>query len=391
MRQVRASYEIVAFSKTLEALYRIVRSANIAFFAGELEVAYRVLIDALRLFRRLDNKKAIGIACNNIGNTLLAIYREMQSLHEGELYGLTKAEVIKQAIAHYHTAIQVGEQAYDQFYMQQGWSPACLDFMQHLSNRYFNRGLFLLIIKEDHDEPGEIEQLGMRDLQIAGDMDEEVVSYSAEIGWGTDDQSEKRFNINVTRICGYNTLRSIGYMNDWGVEHLIQDTMSIVKAEAERAEKSRLFASVSLAGRLQELEVQLMQRKMLEGDLETAAKIAVRMLIEDEQIFGEAVLKALEVLLCYSSSNFVDDDFRNDAIPALNAYHQLVTDSLQEKRQNARDDLESTFSGSIAKSVSGSIIRHSYGEKVSHRTSSTNNRHSEIELESSRFVTMEDF
>mmetsp|Transcript_14759 Transcript_14759/g.36122 ORF Transcript_14759/g.36122 Transcript_14759/m.36122 type:complete len:457 (-) Transcript_14759:914-2284(-) len=388
VRQIRGSYEIVAFSKTLEALYKIVRSANIAFFAGELEVAYRVLIDALRLFRRLDNKKAIGIACNNVGNTLLAIYREMQSLHETELFGLTKKEVIQQAIAYYHTAIQHGEQAYDQFYEMQGWSPQCLDFMQHLSNRYFNRGLFLLIMKNDHDKPEEIEQLGMRDLQIAGDMDEEVVSYSAEIGWGSDDRAEKRFNVNLVRIRGYNTLRSIGYTDDWGVESLIDDTMSILKVEAAREESSDLFTSVSLAGRLQEIEVQLMRRNMLEGDLETAARIAVRMVIEDERIAGEAMLKALDVLLYYASSNFVDDTFRDTAIPALHAYQQIVNDVLDEKLQNARDELESTFSGSLTKSVSGPIKRHSAGERPSTRTSATP-RHEQ--LESSMFVTMEDF
>ena len=388
VRQVRGSYEIVAFSKTLEALYKIVRSANIAFFAGELEVAYRVLIDALRLFRRLDNKKAIGIACNNIGNTLLAIYREMQSLHETELFGLTRKEVIQQAIAYYHSAIQLGEEAYDQFYEMQGWSPQCLDFMQHLSNRYFNRGLFLLIIKNDHDKPEEIEQLGMRDLQIAGDMDEEVVSYSAEIGWGSGNRAEKRFNVNLVRIRGYNTLRSIGYSDNWGVESLIEDTMSILKTEAEREESSDLFKSVSLAGRLQEIEVQLMRRMMLEGDVETAARIAVRMVIEDERIAGEAMLRALDVLLSYASSNFVDDTFREIAIPALHAYHQVVTDVLDKNLQDARDELESTFSGSLTKSVSGPIKRRSSGERPSTRTSATP-RHEQ--LESSMFVTMEDF
>lgn len=377
---MRASYEIVAFSRTLEALYRIVRSANIAFFAGELEVAYRVLVDALRLFRRLGNNKAVGIACNNIGNTLLAIYREIRVSGEKELYGLTKREVVSQGIAHFHDAIQLGEKAYDEFYELQGWSPSCLDFMQHLSNRYFNRGLFLLHVKNDHEEPQMIEALGMRDLQISGDMDQEVVSYSEEIGWGSADRAEKRFSVNLIRLRGYNTLLSLGYTNDWGVEELIEDTLDIVKAESQNAETSEVFANVSLAGRLQEIEVQLIRRMVLQGDLETAAKIAVRMLIEDERVFGEAMLKALEVLVSYAESDLADEDFKRQATRALKSYHRVILDVLEEKMQNAKYKLESTFSN-FGKSTPGSIIRYS----------STSRHSTHYHEESSRFVTMEDF
>ena len=77
LRTVKASQEIVKFSDSIEMLSKVVRSANAAFYAGEFEVAYFVLVDALRLFRRLDNKKAIGIACNNLGNTMMGMYQEM--------------------------------------------------------------------------------------------------------------------------------------------------------------------------------------------------------------------------------------------------------------------------------------------------------------------------
>mgnify|MGYP005850444761 CR=1 FL=1 len=43
----RGSTEILNVSNTMESLYEVVRFANAAFDAGELEVAYRVLKDSL--------------------------------------------------------------------------------------------------------------------------------------------------------------------------------------------------------------------------------------------------------------------------------------------------------------------------------------------------------
>jgi len=54
--------EVDSVYQTMEMLYKVVQFANIAFFAGDLEVAYEVLRDALHLFARLDNKKAIAVA-----------------------------------------------------------------------------------------------------------------------------------------------------------------------------------------------------------------------------------------------------------------------------------------------------------------------------------------
>jgi hypothetical protein len=388
VRKVRASYEIVAFSRTLEALYKIVRSANNAFFAGEVEVAYLFLLDALRLFRRLDNKKAVGIASNNIGNTLFGIYCEMQANDLDELYGLTRDEVVTQGIAHFHNAIQLGEKAYDEFYKLQGWSPHCLDFMQHLANRYFNRGMFLLHVKHDHENPKEIEELGMRDLQIARDMDQEVVSYGEEIGWGSKDRIAKRFNVNLVRIRGYNSLQALGYDHDWGVEELVEETLDIIKKEFRNRDSSELFADMTVAGRLQELEGRLMRHKVLRGELETAARIAVRMIIEDEHVFVDSMMQAIDVLILYAESGAVNEDFRSRIIPSLMGYHHIVETYIGERRQVARDDFGAM---SITRS-SGSFVQTTSGR--SSLRQSVNTRHSDSVLPmdaSSRFVTMEGF
>ena len=351
VRQVNASYEIDAFSKTLEALYRIVRSANIAFFAGELDFAYRVLVDALRLFRRLDNKKAVGIASNNIGNILLGIYREMQSANLDRLYGLSRSDVVSQGILHFHNAIRLGEKAYDEFYDLQGWTPSCLNFMQHLSNRYFNRGLFLLHVKNDHANPTEIETFGLRDIQIAGDMDQEVVAYSEEIGWASADLAEKRFNVSLVRIRGFIILYDLGFTNDWGVEHLVEETVDVIRTECKN-NRSELFSTMSLAGRLQDLEIQLMKYYRIRGDVDTAAKIAVRMIIEDERILTEAMATAMDILIKYFDQGQVDAALRARLSPILLSYRTEVVDLIKERRQAARDDLDS-----MSASLPGSILQ----------------------------------
>lgn len=54
--------EIDCVYKTIEVLYKVLTFANSAFFSGDLEVAYHVLRDALFLFNRLGNEKAIAVA-----------------------------------------------------------------------------------------------------------------------------------------------------------------------------------------------------------------------------------------------------------------------------------------------------------------------------------------
>lgn len=390
----------MVLSGTLEALYRIVKFANSAFFAGELGSAYYVLIDVLRLFRRLDNKKAIGIASNNLGNTLLSIYREMKQLKVNELYGLTMDDVISQGIAHFHTAITVGEKTYDDFYNLQGWSPACLNFMQHLANRYFNRGMFLLIVKNDHNDPSEIERLGLRDLQIADDMDHEVVAYGEEIGWGGNERVANRFNVNITRIKGYIILCSKGYdpgEHDWRIDELIEGTIALVKAERKK-KNSKLFSAIGYSGRLQELELQLMRYKLVQNDIEVAAMIAVRMLIEDEYIFVEAMRQAISVLIKYAESDKVEEDFSEKILPVLEQYQGCVGKMVAKKKEDLMNSFSDTISlttrstGQSAHSLGsrGIIlsIRASLMSSDSYRSRVSYIEQSEV---SEVFVTMEDF
>ena len=208
--------------KTMETLYKVIIFANIAFFSGDLSTAYKVLKvsfvssaslidqkrlhtsfnrhqDAMRVFNKLDNKKAVAVGSNNLGNTMLTIYRTMVTEAEKNdpfsrpevMFGLTRrqvnpcqyelatpfmstndvnfepiSQVIAKGAAYYAHSIKLGEEAYDEFYNQQGWSEECLVFMQFLSNRYFNRAVFFLTTSPSSDDPKEAESLGLRDLEI---------------------------------------------------------------------------------------------------------------------------------------------------------------------------------------------------------------------------------
>lgn len=160
-REVECVYE------TIEVLYEVVRFANSAFFSGDLEVAYQVFRDALRLFSRLDNKKAIAVASNNLGNTMLTVHRTMTASGSVEMCGLSKTQVVEKGMAYFAHSIKLGEEAYDKFYDEQGWSEECLSFMQFLANRYFNRAMFLLTTSCDNPNRKEAESLGFRDLQVS--------------------------------------------------------------------------------------------------------------------------------------------------------------------------------------------------------------------------------
>ena len=110
--------EVDSVYKTTEMLYKVVRFANLAFFSGDLEVAYNVLRDALPLFTRLDNSKAVAVASNNLGNTMLTIYRTMEANGGSDevMCGMNRKVVVQKGTAFFAQSIRLGEVAYDKFY-----------------------------------------------------------------------------------------------------------------------------------------------------------------------------------------------------------------------------------------------------------------------------------
>ncbi|CAB9512321.1 expressed unknown protein [Seminavis robusta] len=292
--------EVRHVSSTMEVLHKVVRDANVAFFAGDVETAYAVLTDTLRLFQRLDNKKAIGVSNNNLGNCMLTMYRRMQTTKEEKVCGFTQKELVQKGVAYFHKAIKLGEAAYDDFYEREGWSPNCLEFMQHLSNRYFNRAMFLLTVKDNHKNPRELEELGFRDLQIVRDMDVEIVDEGTQVGWDVR-TADQLFDVKMSRIKGHLLLLEMGYPDEWDIDELLDDAVKIVSGELNKG-GSKLFVELCQVGRMQQVEAELIRYLQLKGDLENASKVAIRMLLEDEYTLPGAQTRAVEVLLEYVQS-----------------------------------------------------------------------------------------
>eukprot|EP00934_Nitzschia_sp_Nitz4_P004295 Nitzschia sp. Nitz4//scaffold3_size479765//268429//273580//NITZ4_000112-RA/size479765-snap-gene-1.403-mRNA-1//-1//CDS//3329550794//4285//frame0 len=369
--------EIETFADSMDVLSVVVKSANTAFHAGEFEVAYLVLVDSLRLFRRLGNKKATGIACNNLGNVLMGMYQEMKRDGLDMLAGLSRRKLIAEGITCYHEAIRLGEAAYDEFNDLHGWTPDCLEFMQHLSNRYFNRGLFLLSVRAEYDNPSKIEEQGKRDLQIAQDMDSEVIAYGEDIGWDSAGRIERTFEVMISRANGYNLLCELGHGDVVEVENHLKDTFTVLLSEMKR-ESSILFARVSPVGRMQELETEIMKYYRRTGNITMAAKVAIRCLYEDEKIFLDTQAQAIDVLLEYVEQKDVEKESSKGRL-------QNILRSYADMLENAAQYRNATFIKGMENEVVSKSTRSSISQK--RKSPAAWNLHQSC----GRFASMEDF
>lgn len=299
--------EVDSVYETMEMLYKVIRFANNAFFAGDLEKAYGVLKDSLKLFIRLNNKKAIAVASNNLGNTMLTMYRTMVVSGDETICGLSKKDVVAKGTAYHAHAIKLGEEAYDLFYNEQGWSEECLSFMQFLANRYFNRAMFLLTVKDDHEHPKEAETMGHRDLQITSDMDVEIVDQCLEMGFKID--RVERYDLMMSRVRGLLALAKLGYSAkeleiDEHIKCLFRDLKNALKNPGHE-----LFETVSPAGRMQKLDAELIKYLLLaKEDSADAARVAIRMLVEDEYISCYSQQEAYKALLLFMGEEDDEDD-----------------------------------------------------------------------------------
>jgi len=310
---------------------------------------------------------------------VLAMYLQSKAQDSDFVSNITEKEMVILGISYFHTAIQVGEELYDEFKEQQSWTPICLDFMQHLSNRYFNRGIFLLLVKDDHDEPEKLEELGRRDLQIAQDMDDEVVAYGEDIGWGSQERDEKTFNVKLARLRGYNILIRMGYSDDWEIEEMLDEVFDFIRKESKR-DASWLFEKISVAGRLQEIETELLKYKVHVGDMETAAKIAIRMLVEDESVFADAFSQAVEILLRFvTEDSQFDQSSRSKIKSSLEDYIEILEDISESQQKSSLRSLELSTDSTRFGDLSTKGLRKCALSNWSLRNGS------------GRYVTMEDF
>lgn len=347
--------EVDSVYVTMETLFKVMRSANEAFFAGDLNLAYNVTKDSLRLFSRLKNKKAIAVCSNNLGILCLTIYRTMVVNEEEHFGDMTMADIASEGSAYFTVAIKLGEEQYDQFYEEQGWSEECLQFMQGLANRYFNRALLLLSTKQHAKSPKEFEASGFRDIQITADMDLEIVSQCVEFGFAIN--LVERHNLMLSRSRGVEALVKLGYSPD---DLFVDDIIAELLTDFRRALNNPgdgFFLDVS--------PVMKYCRRVKKDDV-LAAKVAIRCLIEDEYILLNTLQKAIKTMLVYvkecDDSIMINGD-RNRILKSLISYTKKLDEEFT-LRASLRSSGQSNalHSDIFLKSIAASLRNEDYVE-----------------------------
>ena len=155
----------------------------------------------------------------------------------------------------------------------------------------------------------------------------------------------------INRINGYLTLMEMSYPEKWDVGEMIHNTSNELKA-AMKTSSVGLFNEMTPAGRMQQLELHLIRYTKLRGDVTEAAKIGIRMLVEDEYIWHVADLMAVESLIDYIKL-------------AGNQIPKNTADEMKDKLNVYREDVElvmvksHSFHSSVLKAESSILISRS--------------------------------
>jgi len=339
----------------------MIRFGTLTFYSGDLKKAYETFSEALDLFTKLENSKAVGIANNNLGNTMLAIYRTMRRTGAPSICGMGRDLVIQKGMAYFKNAIDTGETAIEKINKEEGWSTNYLVFMQQLSNRYFNRAMFLLTVRDDHPSPHEVENQGLMDLSTCKDMDREVVDNGDKEGFKGD--QDIHFELLLSRIRGVLCLMRMGYEDEWGLEDLFHDAQSELSRALGHPAQS-MFVDIAPAGQMQRLEyahIEYFRMKSEKSDNDNdndealsssddktrsnkrrAAQIAIRMLMEDDYVIGPAAMSALKAVIdCVGQDAIIELDNKktgdddgggpmdvSDSRTKLFQYRQMIGEAL---------------------------------------------------------------
>ena len=327
------------------------RAGNNLYFAGRLGKACKTYHDALILFTKLQNEKAIGIANNNLGNTMLSIYRTMKKTSAPSMNGLDIGKVVERGVTYFKRAIDAGEDALKRINDNEGFSENYLIFMQQLSNRYFNRAMFLLTVLEDHPNSIEAKSQGLMDLNTCKDMDREVVDNGDREGFKGG--KDVYFDLLLSRIKGLLLLMKMGYEDYWDIDELFDGAREALMS-ALKTPDHILFREIEPAGQMQRLDGALIEHYLMlstqqdepdddyedevsgyrlapEESIERASEIAIRMMVEDDYVIGEAAMLALKALTdktLKATANDLGGTDPSDVRSALFQYRHRISEAM---------------------------------------------------------------
>jgi hypothetical protein len=288
------SREVHRVYASFAKLYRIVRMSNSAFFTGDLTWAHHIADDALQLFRKIGDQKAVAIASNNMGNTLLALTVERRE--PGGCYNLDGTCCAKAALKNFDEAVVSAKEEFDNAQSDEEKS----NFAQQLADRHFNRAMCLLHVGDDPCVPEDSKEMAFTDLILARQFDTGVKEYMLHAKTLLK-YSHVIFARSIRRLHGLAALSSIDkdVWQVWDVYELVDEADLMLQA-AWHEDKASIFNDVSKVGRLQLLEGAVAGVEFSSNNVRDAALLATRMFVEDEYIMDSAFVEAADYLLRYT-------------------------------------------------------------------------------------------
>ena len=250
---------------------------------------------------------------------------------------MSSRRIIEKGCQYFRHSIDAGEEALKHINDEEGFSENYLIFMQQLSNRYFNRAMFLLTVRDDHPNPSEAQSQGLMDLSTCKAMDQEVVDNGDREGFKGD--KDVYFELLLGRIKGLLLLMKAGYEDEWGIEELFDGARAALEA-ALQCPNHTLFRDLEPAGQMQRLDSALIEYYLLGASRESAnrkeytrkaAVVASRMMFEDDYVIGDASLLALKALLDQTHLATVEElggDDPSDVRSSLFQYRQRITEAI---------------------------------------------------------------
>lgn len=285
------SREVNQVYNSFAKLIKIVHMSNIAFFSGNLEQAQDFISDALKLYRKIEDEKAIGVASNNLGNTFYAMLQETK-ISGGLDADANAVAHYNTAISHFNTAIEIGQRQFDEATEVDDKS----EFAQQLADRIFNLALFRLLAESCGLAPDGSKESALADLQRVRELDNDVKDF-----W-----INRRLLLEKSGVCFSRLLRRIHGLTDfyedegvrgvWNPKELIEEADQLLFA-AWTDMSAPIFEADTPVGRLQQLEGAAMRLDLLLKRNVNAARLAMRIFSEDEFILESTFSVAAEALL----------------------------------------------------------------------------------------------
>lgn len=285
------SREVHQVYTSFAKLYKIVRVSNSVFYSGNLKLAYHFVLDAHKLFLKVDDKKALAIASNNLGNTLLAIKCENAMK---ELSCCVKVESVccaETALLHFNLAVKSATEEYKMYENMD----TKIRFAQQLANRLFNRGLFYVLTRDDPCTPDNAYELGYQDLVRAQELDNHVNQCWIEMDVVLAN-ADNLFDRSIRRLHGLAAMHNHSdILKIWDIKTLTQDCHRLLIAAWNEAPSS-LYQEINHIGRLQQLEGAIIRLELHRGNILVAAHLSMRMLAQDEFLNEISFVYAAEAL-----------------------------------------------------------------------------------------------